>query len=223
MKPEGQLYAILVRITAVLAEWVLRAWHKSLRKDIDEIGRLDRLVAGEAPVLAVFWHGKYLPLFALAEGRHARIFAGKSFRGDVIAEICRRFGFDVQLIPATHDGRSSRLVREVFRTARLGALAVDGPLGPYHTVSAGAVRLVSNLELLVVPLSVASKPKLVLSRRWDLREFPLPFARVALSVGEPVRLPSVLEVHDIPVWAAAIRKAIEDADKAAEMRLRSSR
>jgi lysophospholipid acyltransferase (LPLAT)-like uncharacterized protein len=220
MKVHLRPYALAVKVAAVMAEIALRAWHKSLRKDIDEIERLDSLIAGATPILAVFWHGKYLPLFVLAEGRQAKIVVGESFRGEVIKKISHRFGFDVQMIPASHDGRSSGLVREIFQTATLGALAPDGPLGPYHTVRIGAVSLASELGLLVVPLSVASKPKLVMSWRWDWRELPMPFAKVSLSVGDPIRVPPVSEDRELALWAATIRRAMEDTDKAAEMRLR---
>ncbi len=219
MREHVRPYAMAVSVVAALAEFALRAWYKSLRRDIDEIRQLDRLVAGATPILAVFWHGKYLPLFVLAEGRQAKIIVGESFRGEIIEKISNQFGFDVQMIPASHDGRSSGLVREIFKTAMLGALALDGPLGPYHTVHTGTVKLASDLGLLVVPVSVAGRPKLVMSWRWDRREMPLPFARVSLSVGDAIHVPPVLEDRELTLWAETIRKAIEDTDIAAEMRL----
>ncbi|KQU92429.1 hypothetical protein ASD12_05885 [Mesorhizobium sp. Root102] len=71
--------------TSIGAEVILRVWSALWRKNAEQILLLDRLLAEGAPVLALFWHGKYFPLFALAEGRHATVFVGQSFRGEVIA------------------------------------------------------------------------------------------------------------------------------------------
>jgi lysophospholipid acyltransferase (LPLAT)-like uncharacterized protein len=207
--------AISVSLTAAALTAILRAWCWSWRKDTRQLDKIRRLTADGSRVLAVFWHGKYFPLFALAEGLHATVFAGNSFRGEVISNLSRRFGYDTQLIPSNHDGRSADRIRVVYRSAHLGALAVDGPLGPFHIVNAGAVTLASELGLLVVPVSVAGRPRFVLRRRWDRRELPMPFARVALAVGEPIALPRGLARQETAEWAAKIRTALDDTDSLA--------
>jgi lysophospholipid acyltransferase (LPLAT)-like uncharacterized protein len=113
-------------------------------------------------VLAVFWHGKYFPLFALAEGRSVTVFVGQSFRGEIIARLCRRFGFTTALLPA---GEPHGYMHAVLQTSKAGALAVDGPHGPFHEVKPGLVKLAADLQLAIVPVSVASRPRIVLTRR----------------------------------------------------------
>ncbi len=215
MTAGGFFRAVLVSLTAITLAAVLRAWCWSWRKDTRQLEKLRRLIAGGSRVLVIFWHGAYFPLFALAEGLHATVFAGNSFRGEVIASLSRRFGYEAQLIAANHDGRSAERIRMVYESADLGALAVDGPLGPFHVVNAGAVTLASELGLLVVPVSVASWPKLVLARRWDRRELPMPFARVALTVGAPIAVPRGLARQETEKWAAKIRTALEETDNLA--------
>jgi lysophospholipid acyltransferase (LPLAT)-like uncharacterized protein len=172
-------------------------------------------VAEGSPVLVLFWHGKYFPLFAIAEGLHATIFVGDSFRGEVISNLSRRFGYEAQIIAANHDGSSASRIRAAYKSAKLGALAVDGPVGPFHVVNAGTVMLASQLGLLVVPVSVASSAKMVLMRRWDRRELPMPFAHLALAVGEPITVPSGLKRQEAADWAAKIRTALEETDSQA--------
>jgi lysophospholipid acyltransferase (LPLAT)-like uncharacterized protein len=208
--------AVLIGLTAAALTAILRAWCWSWRKDARQLEKLQRLSEGGTPVLAIFWHGKYFPLFALAEGLHATVFAGNSFRGEVIAQLSRRFGYDAQLIGSNHDGRSGDRIRMVYRSAKLGALAVDGPLGPFHVVNEGAVALASELGLLVVPVSVAGDPKMVLASRWDRRELPLPFARVALVVSDPITVPRGLGRWETAEWAAKIRSALDKADRQAD-------
>ncbi|WP_420871207.1 lysophospholipid acyltransferase family protein [Mesorhizobium jarvisii] len=210
--------------TSIGAEVILRVWSASWRKNTEQILLLDRLLAEGAPVLAVFWHGKYFPLFALAEGRHATVFVGQSFRGEIIARICRRFGYEAVLIPAhSRSGDAYRLIVDRLSATRFGVLAVDGPLGPYHQVKLGTVRLASQLQFLIVPVSVASDPKCVLASRWDQRELPYPLATVALSLGEPIRIPKGLDRKGLLEWSDLIRTRLEAVDADAKARTLRSR
>ena len=215
MTAASSFRAILVSLIAAVLTAILRACCWSWRKDTRQLEKLRQLAAGRSPVLVLFWHGKYFPLFAIAEGLHATIFAGDSFRGEVISNLSRRFGYDAQLIAANHNGRSADCIRTAYKSAKLGALAVDGPLGPFHVVNAGTVSLASELGLLVVPVSVASSPKMVLTKRWDRRELPMPFARVALAVGEPISVPNGLVRRELADFAAKIRASMDETDSLA--------
>ncbi|WEX10719.1 hypothetical protein [Chelativorans sp. AA-79] len=201
-----------------LEELFLRAWCASWRKDVAELERLDRLLAEEKNVLVAFWHGRYFPLFVLLEGRAGTVLVGRSFRGEVIARLCRRFGFDSAPVPTPTAGVFHPLCLD-----RTMALALDGPLGPYHLVRYGLVRMAAERDFAIVPVSVASAPKMVQSRRWDLRELPFPFARVAVAVGDAFHVPPLSTREEAAVWSARIRAAMEAADAAAETRLRGCR
>lgn len=198
------------------AELVLRAWHASWRKDMRQVNRLDELLEGPTPVMVVFWHGKYFPLFALLEGRQATVIAGNSFRGDVIARLSRRFGYQVVLISAGPENGSSADLEGVLRLAHTVAVAVDGPLGPYQVVKPGLLRFASELGFAILPVSVAAAPKSVQEARWDRREWPWPFARIALSVGVPISVPSSPSRDDLAPWRDRLREALLAADREAE-------
>jgi hypothetical protein len=210
------LLGVAAEAISFLEELALRAWCVSWRKDVAGLARLDRFLADEQRVLIAFWHGKYFPLFVLLEGRAGTVLVGRSFRGEVIVRLCRRFGFDAEFVssPAVA-GPPGHLHFD-----RTVALALDGPLGPRHVVKHGLTRMASEHRFTIVPVSIASVPKIVQSQRWDLRELPLPFARIAVSVGDAVRVPTVSTQEDTAVWSARIREAMETVDAAAETRLR---
>ena len=213
----------LASTASICAEMILRVWSASWRKNTEQILLLDRLLAEGVPVLAVFWHGKYFPLIALAEGRSATVFVGQSFRGEVIARICRRFGYEAVLIPAhSHSGDAYKVMVERLATKKFGVLAVDGPLGPYHEVKPGTVLLASRLQFMIVPVSVASDPKCVMAGRWDQRELPRPLATVAMSVGEPIRIPRDLDQKALLESLVLVRARLEAVDADAEARVRSA-
>jgi len=172
------------------------------------------------PVLLSFWHGKYLPLFALLEGLHGCIFASCSFRGGVVAEVCRRFGYECILIPEHARQRAVEIMAKAILHYRAGAIAADGPRGPRRIFKLGSVQLSSELGMTVIPASVAVHPKVVARRRWDLYETPLPFSHVFLKVGRATTVPVGLKSHELAGWAQRLKQCLDDADGEAENFLR---
>lgn len=188
---------------------LLRLRHMTWHKNTGELAAIDRRLAAGERVLAVFWHGNYVPLFSLLSGRKACVFASDSFRGRVIAEICRRFGYSCVLLPDRGGRRSRELLRAGLSPHRAGALAVDGPLGPYHVVKSGAIEFASELGFQLVPVAVAATPSQIEAGRWDKMEIPRLFARVYLAVGEPVAIPPVLDSAAVPALQAEVAKSLE--------------
>jgi len=204
-------YLIGTAISALLALWAL-TW----RKDTEDLEKLDRHVAKGDHLVAVFWHGKYFSLFALAAGRDVTVLTTRSFRGDVIARICRWFGYrPVQIAHGVETHTLARLENDLSDNhAMLAAIAIDGPLGPAHQPKIGALRIASDLGFRLIPVSVSGTPRHVVENRWDKHEIPLPFAKVRVAVGEPVDVPKSLSAEDLPEWQDRLREKIEAIDPA---------
>jgi len=199
----GWLWATALRLQAL-------TW----RKRLTGLEHIDAMLAARRGFIAVFWHGKYVPLFALLRGRApgARIFTSRSFRGAVIGEVSRRFGFRAVEIPDRGGDVSLALMREALAGAPAGAVAVDGPLGPYHSVKRGAIELASELGFALLPISVAARRKRVAAARWDRMEFPRPFSAVHLEAGEPIAVPPGLDEAGVEDWSRRVRDALDAID-----------
>lgn len=196
---------------------ILRMWSASFRKDTGQLDRLDRYIAEGHQVLAVFWHGKYLPLFPLAQGKNAVVITVNSFRGRVIGEICKRFGYRPVLLPTEANSHGfSELVRQVKESASLIALALDGPTGPQHCIRSGALTLSSLHGVVLAPIGVASSRKIVMRSRWDRQEAPLPFSRVAVAVGEMIDLSQAGEQLGIKQLEQIVRERMDAVEREAE-------
>lgn len=208
------------RILAFVYSTALRLQLATWRQEVHGLEPLDDLLARRVPVLVAFWHGKYTPLFALLRGRRAAIFTSASFRGDVIAGICRRFAYrPVQLQDHGRD-RSLESMRRALREIPACGVAVDGPLGPYHAVKRGPVQLASELGLLVVPVTFAARRSRVARHRWDRMEVPRLFTRVVFLVGEPMAVPAGLDEVGVRKWAARLARVLETLDAEAHSRVR---
>jgi hypothetical protein len=200
---------------------LLRLQALTWRKQVVGLERFAALRAAGHRVIVLFWHGKYAPLFALVRVPGACIFTSRSFRGDVISEICRRFGLRAVEIPDHGGDASLGLMRAAVADSDVAAIAIDGPLGPYHSVKRGAIVLASELGCVLLPISLASRSKRVATARWDRREVPRLFATVHVEAGEPITVPRGLDEEGIDAWSERVRVALEALDAQAELALRS--
>ena len=206
-------------IAALLALW---AW--TWRKDTRDLEKLDRHLAQGKHLVAVFWHGKYFSLFALARGRQATVVTTRSFRGDVIARICRWFGYHpIQIEHGVETNALASLENDLTGNHALAAIAVDGPRGPAHRPKTGALRVASDLGFRLIPISVAGTPRYIVENRWDKHEVPLPFARVRLTVGDPFEVPHDLSPGDMAEWETLLRDRLEEIDPAKDLGIRANR
>jgi lysophospholipid acyltransferase (LPLAT)-like uncharacterized protein len=170
---------------------------------------LEAVNNGFEQVIVAFWHDTYLPLFALFGGRRAVVLIAPGFRGDVIAGICRAFGY----LPIHVGGPAKKSARETLKSALategcIAAVAIDGPTGPRHAPKLGALRLARDLSLVIVPTLINAWPRLILRYRWDHMQVPLPFAKVTLGVGDPIRIPLDGTGSDLNAAQIALTKAL---------------
>lgn len=189
--------------------WMLSLLCQSWRKDYRGLAQLDeRLVRGEKMIL-VFWHGKYLALLPLLKNRKACVFTSLSARGNTISDLLEYFGYEPVQLKDGGGVDSLNLMRDALQQFNTAAVAIDGPLGPFHHVHHGAIRLASECRYQLVPASVAARPISVLSSRWDKFEAPWPFAKVCIAIGEPMQVPERLSETDKVQWQERVHAELE--------------
>ena len=208
-----------IRTIGLYCSLALRVFSATWRIDTEGLDNLDeRLAAGEK-LIAVFWHGKYYSLLPLMRNRDACVFTSVSSRGALIADILRRFGYKGVQLPNHGGDLSLDIMRNALKEHHAAAIAVDGPLGPYHEVHRGAIQLASELGHSIIPLSIASSRKVVLSERWDNFEMPWIFSRIQLAVGEPIHIPPDLDTSALDHWVASVHLMLNNMDQRANVLL----
>jgi lysophospholipid acyltransferase (LPLAT)-like uncharacterized protein len=198
----------LIELKGVLMARILR-WQRQTWQ-IRFAGRehLDELCRTKKRFLACFWHGNYVPIFSLLEGYEACVLSSLSMRGSVIAEICENFGYKSALIPDRPGHGSLKCMVEVLSEVHAVATAVDGPLGPRHRVKDGVIRLASDFDFELLPIAVGCHKKIVLNKRWDRMELPMPFTTICLAFGTPLKVPPRLRKGPVREWADYLGEAI---------------
>lgn len=167
---------------------------------------------GSTPRLIGFWHGKYLPLFPLCRDTEVTIFVGEGFRGRLIAAIARTSGMSPVLLPHGDRERARARMRRALAGSTPCATALDGPIGPPHRVKPALVELASVLGAEIQPIALGARPRLIQFWRWDARELPLPFARVRIVLGDPIRVPGSLRPDQRAVWCERVSQATDALD-----------
>jgi lysophospholipid acyltransferase (LPLAT)-like uncharacterized protein len=186
----------LYRVAVVVGWAVVRLSWRTCR--LQPMPGLDaaRAVVGEAKaVLPVYWHQHLLfGVRGLLELRDAGLKLGflisPSVDGTAPAMLVQRLGAHVIRGSSSHTG--ARALRDYYETIVRQqispAIAPDGPRGPVHVCKPGAVLLSQITGKPILPVSFAASHTWRLGT-WDRFEIPLPFSRVVIAFGEPMRVP----------------------------------
>ncbi len=136
------------------------------------------------------WHQQFFAAirpFKRYEKYQPALMISRSRDGAIIAAVARQTGWKTVRGSSSRGGKSAlRSMIRHLRCANLAAHILDGPTGPIGIVKAGAIRLAHAAQATIVPFSV-SADRAVYFNSWDRFMLPLPFARVTLRFGDPVR------------------------------------
>jgi len=216
------LRQIVNNLIAATVARLLRILRYTWRIQYENKSFLDDLYDSDKHVLVCFWHGEYIPIFPLLEGYNATAISNSSLRGNIITEICKCFGYQVAQIPDETEPGSLLKLAKILSATRIAATPVDGPIGPYRKVKPGVMLIAARLNFEFLPVSVRSRRAIVLKNRWDQMEIPLPFTKVYLNFGKPVRLPSRMSSHDLKIEAEALATTITDLGMESHKRVRDA-
>jgi lysophospholipid acyltransferase (LPLAT)-like uncharacterized protein len=159
---------------------------------------------GERVILA-FWHNRLLLLPIIASGVPMCVMVSHHRDGEMATRLLRAWGVTTVRGSASRGAVSGflRLVAAFRRGENLTVLP-DGPRGPRYVAKPGVVHLAKALDAPIYPLAYAANRSASV-RSWDRLLIPLPFARVVVEIGEPVRVP----VHADGVELERSRAALE--------------
>jgi len=154
---------------------------------------VEKLIISPSPVIYATWHGHLLsPLFFAQRFRGVQLpmvlMASPSRDGKLIAEVARGLGFIVLLGSRRKGGvQTLRQLAAWFSRGHSCGMIADGSRGPARVAQKGPLYLARETQGPIVPLAVAARHKVTFNS-WDRFELPLPGSRLALLVGEPLRV-----------------------------------
>lgn len=184
------------RLAAALVYGLIRALAATLRFRLrDESG----LFTGEPENAVIFsiWHNRLAlsliiyRLYVQRRQRSRRLAAmvSASRDGGLLARILEHFG--VEPVRGSSSRRGPQALRELTTWSERGcdlAITPDGPRGPCYVVQDGVTALAQLSGLPIVPVSYHLNWK-IRANSWDRFQVPIPFARVEVRLGAPIRVP----------------------------------
>ncbi len=193
---------LALSFAALVIRLVIRSlaqtWRLELRGDRSA---LDRLVAGEEPLVLSFWHDR-APLATALLLRHVlgrvpvTLLASQSRDGELVTRIVRPWGVSIVRGSASRGGREA--IRQIYRKLvddhSSPILIPDGPKGPQYHFKVGVAVVAQMSGAAILPLGFACTRAWRLSS-WDRMVVPKPFARVSVWVGSPERVPRDAEIE----------------------------
>jgi lysophospholipid acyltransferase (LPLAT)-like uncharacterized protein len=164
---------------------------------------------GRRPIMA-FWHGRILPATVYFRKRGIVVITSENFDGEWIAGIIERFGY------GTARGSSSRgavkalvQLKRDMAAGKPAAFTLDGPRGPARVAQAGAIWLAKATGNPIIPFHIEAD-RYWTANSWDRTQIPKPWSKVAIAIGEPIK-----------IAADSDEGAIEEGRRALEARLQT--
>jgi lysophospholipid acyltransferase (LPLAT)-like uncharacterized protein len=208
----GRRPAVIAFFVWALARFI----GSTLRIRYENLDRLQDAIAKHGGAIIVTWHGRSLIPANVFRGRGYWALISLSRDGEIQDHIFRRFGFQT-IRGSTGRGGVKAALQLAKKIQEGGVLAFtpDGPRGPTHKVQQGTIFLAQRSGCPVIPLGISARPRRLLPT-WDRYMIPLPFARAAFVVGEPVFLPPDLDEAGKERAAEEIEAAINACEARAE-------
>ena len=170
---------------------------------------LRALDASREPFILALWHGRILPATLYFRDRGIVAMTSQNFDGEWIARLMRRFGY-AQARGSTSKGGARALVemKRAMEDGRSVAFTVDGPRGPARVAQPGAVWLAGATGHPILPFHIEASAAWT-ARSWDGSQVPKPRARMAIAIGQPIRVPSGLDDAAIETHRARLQRELE--------------
>ena len=223
----GPLRRALYRVAAPVilgVAWLW--WHTSRIVVVVGEEHLDAVLARWPSFLPCYWHQHTLfcAQYLLRQQRRRPLRVGflisPSVDGELGAQILRRAGGHV--IRGSSSRTGALALKEYFQALTRDQISPvvspDGPRGPRFQFKPGAVLLAQMSGRPIVPMAYAASRAWFI--HWDRFVLPMPFARIAIAIGEPRTVPRVLDASRMEQlqleMAAALRNTFASAGAALE-------
>jgi len=181
------------RPVLALLRRLAQAYRRTCRCELVTAPEVRELIASGPPVIFTTWHCHLLaPIFYAHRFRGSQpplvLMASPSRDGELIAEVARGLGFIV-LFGSRRKGGVQTLHQMAawFRQGYSCGMIADGSRGPARVAQKGVIYLARETQGPILPVAVAARCQRTFDT-WDRFELPLPFSRLALLVGEPLRV-----------------------------------
>lgn len=155
------------------------------------------------------WHDAILAAIFCGKTVNVAALVSQNYDGSVIADVLDAVG--IQPVRGSSSRGGAAAIRQMFGLAERKHLviATDGPRGPRRVVKDGIVYLASQSGRPIVPTAIASAWAWKPQGRWTDMLIPLPFSRVFVLGGTPIRIPKDLSPQQLGPYRDQVQQAMD--------------
>jgi lysophospholipid acyltransferase (LPLAT)-like uncharacterized protein len=180
--------------------WLARLVGAGMALYLRLVARTSRVVGpvSRDQVILAFWHECNMAAFVTARKLRGELphasFSTQGFRGTVITTMLELSGTPLRIFELPPEGDRAAGRAFAVRLAHLAEegfspiVTPDGPFGPPHVAKPGALIVARESGLPLLPWALTVRPAIRLTGRWDRQYLPLPFCRIRLRAGQPIRI-----------------------------------
>ncbi len=217
-KLRERLLQLLVAIAPRLLSGALWLLARTLRIEYEHAEELFDCWARREQVIIAFWHNRAVLMPLPYRGEKLCIMNSQHRDGEIATRALERWGIRSVRGSATRGGVGGFLqLVAAYRDGYDLAVVPDGPRGPRYVVKPGIIHLARATGARIFPVSYAASRKKQL-RSWDRLIIPLPCARVALVVGEPLAVGRDADEARIESQRMLLETRLREITAAAEAR-----
>ena len=142
------------------------------------------------PSIVAFWHGEMLPVWFVFRALRPVALVSSSKDGSLLSRLLQDWGYDVVLGSSSKGGKEAleQLVHEA--SSRVVLITPDGPRGPAHQATPGAVVAAHRAGVPVILVRMNASRSRIFQRSWDKFQLPSLFASIDLFVDQPWSIPA---------------------------------
>ncbi len=142
-----------------------------------------------SPCIYAMWHENQFLVHGIPNRKNLNILISNSLDGQIIGEVCERWGFQTCRGSSNRKGAVSGTLKMISKLEQGQniAIMVDGPRGPLHKVKSGAIFLAREAKVPIIPVHWYSTDfTFVRFPSWDKMTSPLGPCRLLNLYGDPI-------------------------------------
>ena len=197
------LYKTSLAILPSLYVWISTLWFSTCRLTIRDEQYIDE-AQEQGSVIVPFWHYSLFYMFYHVSRYPAVALVSASRDGEYIARVAEKLGFET--VRGSSNRQGTKALKQLLRAMKSGkhvGIVADGSQGPARRVQPGTVYLAAKTGSTVLPM-VWSADRCKIFNSWDKTVLPLPFSRIVMRYGEPIKIPSGLNSEGIEEYRGVL-------------------
>lgn len=179
-----------------------------------------KLMLSNSPVIIALWHQSLIYTLYHFSVYPGVVMVSGNRDGEWVSESLKKWG-QIPVRGSRHKGglEAVREMGRIMKEKRVDAgIVADGSQGPARKAQLGAVILARDTGFPIIPTGFASKWS-VRFNSWDRMILPLPFSRVVMSYGEPIRVCRSYKGLKVEEVRSRLEEALDKATSEAEKAL----